>query len=169
MANDRWIMAVVLAGALAWPALADDRALAADPDGKRVSPAMARLERGRPYDRIYTQGAGPGEAGARAGRSVYARRDYRSGDLGIQQIGRYRWRPAPSRYSLLARNVFALAHCPLGVPAGAVCIRAAAGRNADAFVRALLESPNAETVPILRSLGIPVIEDVPPIVIINPD
>jgi hypothetical protein len=57
-------------------------------------------------------------------------------------------------------------HCP-PVPPRRACPSGAS--SADPFVDALIDSPNARTIPILTRLGIPVIRDVPPIVIINPD
>jgi hypothetical protein len=106
----------------------------------------------------------------RTAKGVPARRVYRREELSIPQIWRDRLWSAPARARALpARGAFALAACPPGVPAGAVCLRPAGRFEGDAFVRALIERPNAETVPILKSLGIPVIDDVPPIVIINPD
>jgi hypothetical protein len=144
-------LALLLSAALAWPV------------------GGAKAERPLPYDRIYTQKAPPQPIVRKTAKSAQARRVYRREELSIPQIWRDRLWSAPARARSLPARGFALATCPPGVPAGAVCLRPAGRYDGDAFVRALIESPNAETVPILKSLGIPVIEDVPPIVIINPD
>jgi hypothetical protein len=41
-------------------------------------------------------------------------------------------------------------------------------RGGDPFIEALLDTPSKKTILLLDKLGIPAIEDVPPIVIINP-
>jgi hypothetical protein len=72
-------------------------------------------------------------------------------------------------HALPQRNSSENGACPAGVRTTLLCVRLTNHQEGDPFVEALLEPPSKKTILLLDKLGIPVIKDVPPIIIINPD
>jgi hypothetical protein len=145
LAQRRCLVALLLAQALT-------SAVAAHDD-------VSRAARGEALRR-----AGDDTTPRRAQRRLYPRNVayVRQLSTGSGLRGRIPYRAGPSGYS------YENGDCPAGVRRTLVCVKVTDDRDGDPFIEALLDTPNKKTIVLLDKLGIPVIKDVPPIVIINP-
>jgi hypothetical protein len=142
--NHRCLLALLLAHAMTSVAAHDGGGSSVTGDALRRGDDTARRRMERP--RLYPRNA------------CYIQQV----PTGARSRVRIPYRPPPSLDS--SEN----ADCAAGVRRTLLCLKVSDDRGGDPFVEALLEPPNKKTIPLLNKLGIPVIKDVPPIVIINP-